>query len=259
MTGFDPGAPSPARVHNFIGGGRNHGPEDRAAGLALEAICPQVRRIARDNLLFRARAAGYIAGHDVTQFIDLGSGMPAGKPLHEAVQSVRPDAAVCYVDLDKEVTWTLAGLYPEGERNGVGVACADYQDPDMVLSDPGLRAIVDPAKPVALFATLVLHFMAPGKARRLVAGYVKALAPGSFVALTVPRFGDAGMLADLRNALSPAVPFDFSTTDVGGLFGALEVVPPGIGAVRWLNPGWAGLPGAEPKKPHCTGGIARRP
>ena len=62
---------------------------------------------------------------------------------------------------------------------------ADVREPDVLLSHPVLTGMIDFSQPVGLLMTAVLHFVADSSnPKGLVSRYVKALAPGSYLALS---------------------------------------------------------------------------
>lgn len=254
--GFDPAAPSAARMHNYLAGGANHGEADETAAAVLEGICPEARPAAASNRLFAGRAAAYAASTGVTQVIDLGCGVPPAPYPHQAAAG----AAAAYVDLDRLALDDLDVLLGDGgDRDRVALVCADLAGPGAVLSDPGLLEVIDPGRPVLVLLLLVLHFMPPGQARRVVAGYADRVAAGSLVAVSVPRFGDPGVLAALREAYAPARVYEFTPAEITGLFAGLEVVAPGIAPAAWLRPGWKDARLAPPDGAHIIAGIGRKP
>jgi S-adenosyl methyltransferase len=55
------------------------------------------------------------AAAGISQFLDLGSGLPAHPAVHEAVRKVIPDARVCYVDIDAVAVLHGEALLARGE------------------------------------------------------------------------------------------------------------------------------------------------
>ena len=103
-----PDVPSSARLHNALGGGWNCTPADEAKVAELEEICPPVRQMGADSRLFTVRAVSWAAAEQgISQFIDLGAGLPPGASVHEMAGAVRPGARVAYVDHDEEaaISW----------------------------------------------------------------------------------------------------------------------------------------------------------
>src|SRR6266566_1663696 len=62
---------------------------------------------------------------------------------------------------------------------------ADLREPDALLSHPVLTEMIDFSQPVGLLMTAVMHFVSDGSdPKGLIARYVRALAPGSYLALS---------------------------------------------------------------------------
>src|ERR1700742_5131309 len=84
----------------FLGGKDNFAADRETAGKALEAW-PAMRTAARENRAFLGRAVRYLAAEaGITQFLDIGSGLPGVGNVHEVAQSVNPATRVVYVDND---------------------------------------------------------------------------------------------------------------------------------------------------------------
>lgn len=263
---WDPEGPSAARIHNYLTGGGNWGSADEAAAREVLGICPQARRIARVSRLFSARAARYAASRGITQIIDLGCGVPrtARESLHEIAGTAGRPVRAAYVDLD-EMALADADVILGG-HDGVALVRQDLRDPGAVLADPGLGKVIGLDEPVLVIAALVLQFQAAGDAREVTAGYMSRVVPGSLLAVSVPRFGDRGVLAALNEAYAPAVLHGFADDEVAGLFrpggnprGWLSLVPPGIRPAAGLQPGWGTCRNGPPAGAYVIGGIGRKP
>lgn len=182
--GVDPRVPSPARLYDYFLGGKINFPADRAAADRLRADLPELSDVAWANRGFHQRAARWLAETcGIRQFVNIGSGLPTQGNTHEVVGSVAPDARVVYVDNDPMVR-SYAGELLAGRRLTTFVA-ADLRDPDSVLNNRSLLALIDFTQPVGLLMTAVLHFVSDeADPWGLVARYVNALAPGSYLAVT---------------------------------------------------------------------------
>jgi S-adenosyl methyltransferase len=99
---IDTSKPHPARIYDYLLGGKDHFAADReTATVALEAW-PTVRTAARENRAFLGRAVRYLAEEaGITQFLDIGSGLPSVGNVHEVAQDVLPSAHAVYVDNDR--------------------------------------------------------------------------------------------------------------------------------------------------------------
>ena len=215
--------------------------------------------MAADSRLFTARVTAWAASElGISQFLDLGAGVPPGPAVHDLARSVQPKATVVYADVDAEVTDWLADVMPGGRDDGVAVALADLSRPADVLAHPAVRKVIDPSAPVCVLATLALQGWAPSRARAIVRGYARLLAPGSCVAVSTARTDDESAWGRLKKAYAPSRSHNFTREEIAGLLDGLELVPPGVGAAFALQPGWTAVPGRRQGSSYVLGGIGRR-
>jgi hypothetical protein len=182
-AGVDPERPAPARIYDYLLSGDNNFRSDRDAARRIMALVPEIKDCAWANRGFHQRAARWIAGHGVRQFIDIGSGLPTVGNTHDVVRSVDTSCRVVYVDNDPMVRAQsedlLAGV------SGVKVVLGDLREPDRLLGDPELRELIDFTEPAGLLMTAVVHFVADeNDPWSLLRRYVATLAPGSYLALS---------------------------------------------------------------------------
>src|SRR4051794_38428648 len=79
--------PHPARVYDYILGGRDNFPPDRVAGDLSIGGWPGIRTSMQQNRYFMTRAVRYLAAEaGIRQFLDVGTGIPTAPNLHEVVQ-----------------------------------------------------------------------------------------------------------------------------------------------------------------------------
>ena len=263
----DESRPTPARIYDYFLGGNNNFPADREAAEQILAAVPDVKDAVWANRGFHQRAAVWIAEHGIRQFIDIGSGLPTVGNTHDVVRRVAPDARVVYVDNDPMVRLHSDSLL-SGE-SGVVVILGDLRDPDTILGNPELRALIDFGEPAGLLMTGVMMFVADGSNPwRLVTRYVEQLAPGSYLALShltgdqKPPQAAAGFQAAFDTATEHL--YLRSKPEVERFFDRLQLVPPYQGAEPGLS--YAGVWGAEdPEAADTDGsrwlycGVARRP
>jgi len=100
-AGIDTGIPNVARVYDYVLGGTDNYPADRALGDQLRTALPDSVLIAQNNRAFLGRAVRYCAEQGITQFLDVGSGLPTVGNVHEVVRMVAPGATMVYVDIDR--------------------------------------------------------------------------------------------------------------------------------------------------------------
>ncbi|MHB1819067.1 MAG: SAM-dependent methyltransferase, partial [Streptosporangiaceae bacterium] len=98
--GVDPSVPSPARIYDYVLGGSYNFESDRTAASRAMQRVPEVRDIIFATRGFHGRAVRWIAEQGITQYLDIGSGLPTVGNTHEIVGRIHPDARVMYVDND---------------------------------------------------------------------------------------------------------------------------------------------------------------
>src|SRR6516165_10020755 len=170
---FDPATPNVARVYDYWLGGKDHFPADRAEAERLLVTYPPLRDLVRENRAFVIQAVAWAASQGISQFIDLGAGLPAFPAVHQAARAVRPTAQVAYVDIDPIVLSHARTLLATSD--GVTAVDADLREPAAVLTDPDLRSVIDPTRPVAVILGAVLHFLDTDTARAVTTGYARKL------------------------------------------------------------------------------------
>jgi O-methyltransferase involved in polyketide biosynthesis len=242
-------------VYDYLIGGKDNFAADREAGDRLIEVFPAVVRAARENRQFLARAVTWVANQGVGQFIDLGCGMPTAPNTHETAQAVRPGARVAYVDNDAVAVAHLQALVATGSP-GVTAAAGDVGDPDAILGP--VFAGLDPAAPTCLILGLLLHFYDPDKAHALVARYSAALAPGSYLVISLAHGnGEEGERWFSVYSAGPARARNYSVAEITALFDGTELVPPGVVDARQWHPGWSELPELAFRTGQAICGVGR--
>ena len=128
MADFDPSAPSIARVYDYLLDGKDNFAVDRDVALKLLAVAPIAADVMRENRQFLGRATRWAAENGISQFIDLGCGMPTAPNTHQTAQAVTPGAHVAYVDIDAVVLAHLRALAAQG-------------NPDVTVIDGDVREV----------------------------------------------------------------------------------------------------------------------
>ena len=80
-------APNPARIYDYLTGGRDNFAADRDFGDALAAEVPGLRGLARDGRGFMIRSVTWSASRGIGQFLDLGCGLPSSPNVHETARA----------------------------------------------------------------------------------------------------------------------------------------------------------------------------
>jgi O-methyltransferase involved in polyketide biosynthesis len=257
VADFDPTSPSIARVYDYFLGGRDNFAADRELAQRLIGIFPPVPVTVRENKQFLNRAVTWMAGEGIGQFIDVGCGLPTTPSTHGSARVHNPDARVAYVDIDPIVLSHLRGL-PSREQAGLTIVDGDVRDVGAVLA--GVSAGLDPSAPTCLVMAALLHFFPVETGRELVARYAEALAPGSYVMLTVGLADGAAAdrFFDLYSK-GPAPLYKHSAKEFASFFGDLPLLPPGVADARSWRPGWPTVSVPPKREAEMIVGVAQVP
>jgi len=222
-----------ARVYDYWLGGKDNFAADRALGDAIIAAVPTTRFAARANRSFLGRAVRYLAAEaGVTQFLDIGTGIPTAGNTHEVAQAAVPRARVVYVDHDPIVLAHARALMTSSPAGATAFIKADLRDPGKILADPELRSTLDLGRPVALMLIAVLHFLTKqDNPRGLVAELLDALPSGSYLTiahLTADFNPEEAVTALAASRQSGVTYVPRTAAEVAALFDGLDLVDPGV-------------------------------
>jgi hypothetical protein len=228
--------PSAARIYDYLLGGAHNFAVDRTVGDQVLRVLPNGSEVASSNRAFMRRAVLAMTELGITQFLDLGSGIPTVGNVHEIVHAAQPDGRVVYVDYD-EVAVAHSELILAGDPNAT-VINADLTEPDRVLAAAEVRRFLDFDKPIGLLMVAVFHFVPDSRGpKEILARYRDALPDGSLLALshlTADKAPEemAAVVEAMKNSRDPMY---FRTHDeVAGYFDGFELLPPGlVTAPRW--------------------------
>ena len=255
VPNFDPTTPSIARVYDFLLGGKDHFAVDREVAARLLAVAPISADVMWENRQFLTRAVIWAARQGIDQFIDLGCGMPTVPNTHGSVRQISADARIVLIDNDAVVLAHLRALAAHGDP---GVTAIEGDVREVAATLDAVSAGVDRSRPVCLLMGALLHFFPPDAARDLVSGYVAALAPGSYVVLSVGR-GDGDTADRGFGAYSSGgtAVYNHSVADFTGFFGPLALVEPGIVDARVWHPDEELAAPLPPRTGQSLVGVAR--
>ena len=255
VADFDPKKPSIARVYDYLLGGKDNFASDRELTERVLADYPPLSQVVWENRHFLSRAVTWAANQGVSQFVDLGCGMPTSPNTHESAQAIIGDVRVAYVDYDPVVLSHLDARLAKGNPR-VTVVDGDVRDVAVILE--AVRAGVDLSAPACLLMGSLLHFFTPDAAGELVASYVAALAPGSYVVLSVGRGdGEASKKAFGTYSAGAARAYNHPVADFASFFGPLTLVPPGVVDARQWHPGSEQPVSLPPRDGQSIVGVAR--
>lgn len=230
--------PAAARAYDFYLGGRSNFEADREFGRKVLEQVPFVGAFARNNRAFLRRAVAWLCERGITQFLDIGSGIPTVGNVHEIAQAVNPRARTIYVDYEPVAVahsnTILDEIDPQRERTNV--VQADLRSPTDILENPVTRELIDFTEPVGLLVVATMHFIGPGDhPGELIARYRDALTAGSHLVLShltldgVPeRMQEQGRALETLYASTPNPGYFRDRAEFSALFDGLELLEPGI-------------------------------
>ena len=156
---FRPDIPSAARIYDYLLGGKDNYPADRAVAESMIAQLPNVRPAVQWNRAFLRRVVRYlIVEAGIRQIIDIGAGLPTADNTHEVALEASPEARVVYVDHDPVVLAHARDMLHNVPNTAI--IDQDLLKPDEILADPLLQNLIDFGQPVAFLFLSVLHFVA---------------------------------------------------------------------------------------------------
>jgi len=240
---FRPDIPSAARVYDYLLGGKDNYPADRAVAESMIAQLPNVRTAVQWNRAFLRRVVRYLVGEaGIRQIVDIGAGLPTVGNTHEIALNASPEARVVYVDHDPVVL-----AHGRNMLHGVPNAAIIERDllaPDEILADPVLRSLIDFGEPAAFLFLSILHFVSDeADPAGLIARLLEPFPAGSHVAIshatpdTVPEVNDIERIFDEATEQAHVR----SRVDIAKLVAGMEILEPGL---AW-PPEWRPDPGDE--------------
>ena len=241
-TGQEPAlnttVPHSARIWNYWLGGKDNYAIDRQVGEHVAHMLPSIVAQARADRAFLHRAVHHLAGEEhIRQFLDVGTGLPTADNTHEVAQRVAPECRIVYVDNDPLVLVHARALLTSTPEGVCDYVAEDLRDPGAILS--AAARTLDFTQPVALMLLGILHHItSDDEAYAIVGRLVRALPPGSYVAIN--HATDAVHGAASREAVAywnqhgtPPITLR-SPAEIAQFFDGLELAEPGVvSCSRW--------------------------
>jgi hypothetical protein len=256
--------PHPARIYDYFIGGTNHFAADRETAAQILQRSPTAQIAARENRAFLGRAVRYLSAEaGITQFLDIGSGLPTTSNVHQVAQEITPSARVVYVDNDPLVLAHAQALLDSAPEGRTAYLHGDLRDPAAILSHPDTRALLDFGQPIALMLVAILH-LTPDEARpaELIAALTGALPPGSYLVAShlTTQHDPAATSAGQQTMREAGMAMQKRDSDVFAelAFSGLDLVPPGVVLASEWRPAGPG-PRPLPSAVNCYAGVARKP
>jgi hypothetical protein len=261
---IDPSKPHPARVYDYLLGGKDNFAADRETAKKALAALPSLRTGSRENRAFLGRAVRYLAAEEgIAQFLDLGSGLPTVGNVHEVAQDVNPAARVVYVDNDPIVLTHARALLTSKLAGKCAYIRADVRNPEVILSHPATRETLDFGSPVGLIMAAILPFITDeDEPAKIVKTMVGALPSGSYVVGTHPTNEYAPTEARDVGRVYQQRGIPVQLRDAGEfadlVFKGLTLVPPGVVVISEWRPE-PGVIRPSLAEVSINGAVARKP
>jgi S-adenosyl methyltransferase len=258
--------PSPARVYSYALGGEHYYAVDRLFVEKQVAANPDYLHILRSNRGAVGRVVEYAhRAHGITQFIDIGSGLPTEGNVHEIADEVAPGrCSVVYVDNEQiAVAHSEILLSRSADRNRHHAVYANFLDVEQLWEQVMANGSIQPDRPICLMLMALVHFI-PDEARpeSALGCYREILPPGSLLAIShitfeeppKPDEDDKVVLAKWRDTVqaytttTTAAHFR-SREHIRGFLGDFEVVEEPEWTSHWRVPDVSVLPEEYRTKP----------
>lgn len=249
-----------ARVYDYLLGGRANFKVDREAAAITYAAWPggidAVRADVREHRAALGRVVRYFARDGVTQFLDIGTGIPKQNNVHE-VAAEETDPRIVYVDWDP-IVLAHAHQLLRGTREGtVSYIYGDLHDPQPILREAAKT--LDFSRPVAIMLFGILHFFGDADDPRGVIGQLlEPLPAGSGLAIShLASDLHSEEMAETFNRLNSRMAETVtlrSHDEVAALLSGLELVEPGVVQATQWRPD----PGTTPASSQVWLGVGRK-
>jgi len=221
-----------ARVYDYLLGGKDNFAADRGAAEQAMRINPDIVSTVRANRAFLVRTTSYLVGQaGIRQFLDIGTGMPTNRNIHEVAQSIAPESRIVYVDHDPIVLTHARALLSSDPKGATDYLEADLREPGKILAEAAHT--LDFSRPVAIMLIAILHLILDrDDPYHLVSQLVSAAAPGSYVVISHAASDiDTGAMISMTNRLNElmaqqSVPR--THREVAAFFAGLDLIEPGL-------------------------------
>jgi hypothetical protein len=227
---FRPDIPTPARIYDYLLGGKDNYPADRAVAEAMIVQLPNVQQAVRLNRAFLRRVVRYLMGEaGIKQIIDIGAGLPSAGNTHEVALDLCAQARVVYVDNDPVVLAHARDML-HGVP-GAAVINHDMLEPEKILADPAVRELIDFGEPVALLFLSILHFISDeADPAGIIARLLAPFPAGSYVAISHAAYDTAPEVKEVAQVFDDASSQGHVRTraEIAALVAGMEILEPGL-------------------------------
>jgi hypothetical protein len=232
-SSFDTSVAHPARVYDYLLGGKDNYEADREAAEGIITISPNVLASVRANRAFLRRAVQHLAAEaGIRQFLDIGTGLPTAENTHQVAQEIAPESRVVYVDNDPIVLAHARALLTSAPEGATAYIDADLRNTDEILREAA--GTLDFSKPVAVMLLCVMQYVPDSASPHQIASrLMDAVSPGSYLTMsdTTRDIQTEQMVAGAAqyNArLGPNVFTPRTRAEFAAFFDGLDMVDPGL-------------------------------
>ncbi|MER7114520.1 SAM-dependent methyltransferase [Saccharomonospora azurea] len=262
IVALDDGKPTAARVYDVMLDGKDNYAVDRQVAEASLSVMPELKEIALHNRAVLRRVVHHLAAEQgITQFLDLGSGLPTVGNTHEVAQAANPDAKVVYVDIDPIVLAHGRALLEDNPNTKV--VTADIRKPLDMLEHPEVTSLIDFDKPVCVMLVGILHHILDEEdPEGIVATLRNAVPSGSYFFITnFTRLSDTPESEELERVLLSQLGTGRVRTpaELARYFEGLDPLSPGIVPLPLWRPEEIITDATTVGVRFMTGGVARKP
>jgi O-methyltransferase involved in polyketide biosynthesis len=181
---------------------------------------------------FLQRAVEYLTSEaKITQFLDIGTGLPTADNTHEVAQSTAADSRVVYVDNDPLVLVYARALLTSTPEGATDYIDADIREVQKILA--AAAQTLDFTQPVAIMLLGILNFVPDDdESHRIVRTLLDAVPSGSYLVISHPTREVNAAAVDRALEMwnnSGAAPMVVRTPqEIEGYFAGLELLEPGV-------------------------------
>ncbi|MCW2891498.1 MAG: hypothetical protein JWO75_987 [Actinomycetia bacterium] len=263
---FDVSKPNVARVYDAMLGGKDNFAADREFVAEVLRFAPMAPLGAIANRQFLRRVVQHlVVDAGVTQFLDLGSGLPTQGNVSEVVHQFSARARVVHVDNDQIVYTHSRALL--ADQLTTDFVLGDVRRPREILTDPVVESMIDFGQPVGLLLFALLHHVEDSdQPDRIMAELRTAMPSGSFVAISSLRLPGPELseqrAVTLEGEKLLAGPLGGmrwrEDSEIRSWFGDWELVSPGLVPLGDWRPPVAGQAAYPEIQQSFSGGVARK-
>ena len=263
---FDVSKPNVARVYDAMLGGKDNFAADREFVAEVLRFAPMAPLGAIANRQFLRRVVQYLVVEaGITQFIDLGSGLPTQGNVSEVAHQFSPPARVVHVDNDPVVYTHSKALLADARTTDF--VLGDVRRPAEILASPVTEALIDFDHPVGLLLFAQLQHLEDGDhPETIMAEFRAALPGGSYLAISSLRL-PGPELPELRAITIEGEKLHTGTlgamrwredSEILSWFGDWDLVSPGLVPLADWRPPVAGHVPYPELQNSFSGGAAKK-